>query len=221
MATVDDDIRRGFIAERRNLLITSVALFLVQYSEIVFDEINLLGNKATIKDSTVIPFLLWIFWLYFGLRYYHHFREANTQIWATYDSTFHSFLVPVARKRFEHNIQPAANFKGMERSHVEYHTTVRQKPGLTRVNMDVEGYVFYKLPSGGPGYESIRQTIELRWADLLLPHLRAAFYLFLNTRLVLEYLLPFAVALLPLGDVLGDVVLGDSSGTLLTSCVSR
>jgi hypothetical protein len=112
-----DHIRREFISERRNLLLTSVALFLVQYSGIVFKKINFLGNEAEIPDPNLIQILLWIFWLYFALRYYQHFREiADKGIGDVYQSRLHNSVAMLSRRRYQEVFKPASNFEGMEQT---------------------------------------------------------------------------------------------------------
>lgn len=57
-----EDLRRGFIAERRNLLLTSIVLVLVESAELRFPQINVLGNIAEMRDPNIIRALVWILW---------------------------------------------------------------------------------------------------------------------------------------------------------------
>ena len=70
-----DDIRKGFVAERRNLLITSFALFFYQQAGLQIEKINILGNDAKISDPLWIAFALWVLWIYFFVRFYQYFRR--------------------------------------------------------------------------------------------------------------------------------------------------
>lgn len=196
---LQDYIRRAFISDRRNLLLTSVALFLVQYSGIVFKKISFFGNEAEINDPYMILILLWIFWFYFALRYYQHFREIPDKgISNIYDQILHNSVAMLARKRYQDAFVPSSNFQGMERE-FRFESIQPTFHGRAHVEVKLPATVLYKLPTGGQGEERKTEFIVLRWKDMFFPNLRSLLHVVINTSLATEYLLPIGVALLPLG----------------------
>jgi len=67
----------GFIRQRRNLIITSVALIVANYTDLSLKQLNILGNVATMNQPLPITPLLLTLVGYFLLRYYVYFRDLQ------------------------------------------------------------------------------------------------------------------------------------------------
>lgn len=67
---MNERIYEGFVRQRRNLMVMSVVLLLVESADVRFSELNLLGTKFTIENPDVINLGLWVAFLYWLYRYY-------------------------------------------------------------------------------------------------------------------------------------------------------
>ena len=93
MADDADYIRRGFVAERRSLLIVSFILFFYHRAGLRIDEINVFGNKVSLDDPLWITFALWVLWGYFLVRFYQYFRSIPDKgFWTAYESQMKKLL---------------------------------------------------------------------------------------------------------------------------------
>jgi len=191
-------IRRSFVSERRNLLLTSIVLFLALYSGIVFDDINILGNKATLKDPSLIPTLLWIFWGYFFLRYYQHFRQAHDHAMARdFYAALNRKCIVVAKNKFETAFVASSTYEGMDKWIIFTNQSVSSLT-RTRALVSLTGQIAYGSSPGSPIHEDKTEVIELSLKEMILPNIKAVLHLCFTSVTVLEFILPFLVALLPL-----------------------
>ena len=198
------DIQRTFSAERRNLLITSVALFLVEYSNLRFKQISVLGNVAELDEPNVLRFLLWVFWLYFGWRFYQHYRELrDTAIRDTHRQKLVEFLLPISRERYKQLFKPSTTYlTGIPKFRFGAANWSFHKPWHVTVNLRATAEYSVENGAFAEDYERA-QDIELCWRDLLWPQRKAASFVLKNMSQVTEYYLPFVVALLPFAYVTG------------------
>lgn len=195
---LEDYIRRAFISERRNLLLTSIALSLIQYSGIVFKKISIFGNEAEINDPNVILILLWIFWLYFALRYYQHFREIPDKgISRLYRQILHNSVAMLAQRRYKESFVPSPTFQGIKPK-FRFESMQPTYRGPFNAEVTLPATISYKLPTSAQHEERKTETIKLGWKEMFVPNLRSLSHVFINTSLATEYLLPIGVASLPL-----------------------
>lgn len=69
MAEVSDDIRAGFIRQRRMLFAASLFLAVSDYLGLSIDQISFLGNSVTPARPERLLQLLWLLWAYAVYRY--------------------------------------------------------------------------------------------------------------------------------------------------------
>ena len=70
----------AFIRQRRNLLVTSLIVFLISYSGIeLSNQVIIFGTKFNIQNPLVIYFTIWMMLFYFLLRYIQYFNELNSE----------------------------------------------------------------------------------------------------------------------------------------------
>jgi hypothetical protein len=102
MADDADDIRRGFVAERRSLLVVSFILFFYQQAGLRIDEINVFGNKVSLDSPWWIAFALWVLWFYFLIRFYQYFRSTpDTGFWTAYERQMRKSITRSAFRHFK------------------------------------------------------------------------------------------------------------------------
>ena len=70
----------SFIRQRRNLLITSIIVFLISFAGIEIDNnLVLFGTKFKINDPLIIYISIWIMLFYFLLRYFQYYIELDEE----------------------------------------------------------------------------------------------------------------------------------------------
>ena len=68
-----EDIREGFIRQRRNLIIITTIVFFLEFTQISLNSINLLGNDLTISEPDFVNTVFWIAMCYWLIRYIQYF----------------------------------------------------------------------------------------------------------------------------------------------------
>ncbi|NQZ05727.1 MAG: hypothetical protein HRT35_01070 [Algicola sp.] len=71
------EISDGLLRQRRNLLVTSVAMPLFYISGASVEKINLLGTIVKIKNSEIAMYVLVTLFVYFVIRYWQYYNEEN------------------------------------------------------------------------------------------------------------------------------------------------
>lgn len=197
-----DFIRRGFVSERRSLLVTSFLLFFYQAAGIEIDKINVLGNEAKISDSSWVPIALWTLWVYFAVRYYQYFRHVPDKgFMAAYQRRLDQLTRQLAARRFRRVFRREEEFPEEELKRLNVSLAfgpidpvIESQPSRLLVRATVSFLRGTQLVES----RNSKKIIELSWKELLLPKVRACLHVLLSTRLVTEYVLPFLVSLLPL-----------------------
>ncbi|HHC6553096.1 TPA: hypothetical protein ACN33P_004836, partial [Vibrio parahaemolyticus] len=71
------ELSEGLLRQRRNLLVSSVAVFIFIALGFELTELRFLGNTAKVNNPLVVPILLMVAHLYFTLRYWQYYLEEN------------------------------------------------------------------------------------------------------------------------------------------------
>ncbi|MGR5250187.1 hypothetical protein ACPV4Z_17110 [Vibrio aestuarianus] len=71
------ELSSGLLRQRRNLLISSVAVFIFIALGFELTELRFLGNIAKVNNPHAVPILLFIAHSYFTLRYWQYYLEEN------------------------------------------------------------------------------------------------------------------------------------------------
>ncbi len=71
-----------FLKRRRNLIGITIIITLYFLAGIELNEINILGNKASIENPIVVSSILWVFFYYFLYRYWIYLKSngSNTKV---------------------------------------------------------------------------------------------------------------------------------------------
>lgn len=206
MADDSDTIRNGFVRQRRTLIAMSVILFLYEKLGIVIDSINILGNTAHITDPSSIVALLWVAWGYFLWRYYQYFRDLGNK---GFYNAYHGKLARLAKPRAQEKFQRWL-LQNRENLFPEAVSPLRiefREVGLVenfwrhwKLSVDVEVFFDVQEQSLGIAHTSQRlkdREVKLSWQELIWPRVRSWWHVLVHTRLVTEYLGPFAIGLFP------------------------
>jgi hypothetical protein len=108
----DAEIRRRFVAERRNLLIVSFVLFFFQQAGLTIEKVNVFGNEARIADPSWVPFTLWLLWTYFAMRCYQYFGDIEDKgFQAAYWRKLGPLTIGRAQERFIQRMSRRMNIR--------------------------------------------------------------------------------------------------------------
>lgn len=67
----------GLLRQRRNLIITSVLLWLMKYGGISFEKISFVGFDLKFKNPHALTAAIWIAFFYFLYRFYQYFSDEG------------------------------------------------------------------------------------------------------------------------------------------------
>jgi len=202
MADDPGSIHQGFVRQRRNIVATSIALFLYEKLGIVIDSINILGNTARITDPSSVTTLLWIAWSYFFLRYYQYFRDTPDKgLSKAYQGHVHRLARSVAQKKLMKSVKVPEEFAG-KTPHFIFKTLDVYR-AYTRLwelglwELEIEADVAYAVEGGSEVRSLGKNRLNLSWKELVIAKVRSVLHVGLNTHFTTEYFLPFLIALVP------------------------
>jgi hypothetical protein len=197
MPNDEDLIRRGFVAERRNLIAVSLILFFYQSSEIVINKINVFGNDWPIRDPSQVSVALWIWWGYSLFRYYQYFRDLPDKGFLSgYRRKLNTILRTVSQRHFRRVFVPDDELKD-SKMFFTFGSTDVVIESRNYLQLEMHATVNHYTKDGKTVGQGTTKKIELFWRHLIIPQIRAFSHVVLSTRLVTEYILPFLVALFP------------------------
>lgn len=88
-----NDLREGFVRQRRNLIISSLVLIFAQASGLTITKLNIFGNELGLAHPYSVITALWIATWYWAIRYYQYFTELKPiGIKSAYLDKFQSYI---------------------------------------------------------------------------------------------------------------------------------
>jgi hypothetical protein len=197
-----NEIREGFIRQRRNLILISVVLFFFGVAGIRLDSVNLLGNKFILGEPGMMTVALWVVWGYWLVRYWQYYNETGDKGYLAYwYAAMDSYVVAKGRKLLAE--EDWARQIELNPRFLEAEVIARASPfhdGVWGVRfrpdeslLDTTEEEFLKLQKDSPTLG----TYGLDPRSLLWLQIRAWLNVLFVSRLGTEYLLPFAVATIP------------------------
>ena len=177
----------NFVRQRRNLMAISLVLFFYISSGIVMDTINILGNSFKVTTPSHVGSILYIVWGYFLLRYYQYFRHMPlAELRTKYAEKMSKIVSVVGVKLFKKGYKTSNKFS---------------LSGIYVFRDGKEWMVSMDVDISDEAQSPLKRNVERINVDtihLIMPRLKAAFHIAINTRFITEYFLPFLVALLPI-----------------------
>ena len=179
---INDD-ENHFGKQRRNLILVSALLLAIDFLNVNYDDFSLFNSGIKINNPEGIPFILWILWGYFLLRFFTLFFEVKNK-----------FLTPIKEK--------LQNFEK------KYAITEYIKKNEVQYKENVEAHVKVRSTYFEPKISVYNKELNPRdYSDsgVIIPHLKIiqftgiAFlcYVF-GSHYFFEYYFPIIFALLPL-----------------------
>lgn len=198
-----DDIREGFRRQRRNLLIVSLVLLFSETAELTISELNLFGNVVHLANPATITYALWVAYLYWLWRYYTYFHDlSNRNILATYRYRLYELIKQIGFRKLCRDSVVTKRLNQTDVITIDRNTTIANTMliprSLTRFEIRVKLY-----GTKASGYSGEIDNIDFFYIkapmSIIAAHVVAWGHVFFRTSLVSEYLLPFCIALLPVG----------------------
>ena len=202
---MSDDVKTGFVRQRRNLILVSLTLFFALAHIATFDKISVFGTDLGLKEKlNPIPYL-WIAFVYLAWRYYSYLHDLGDKgIVSAHRVKLQEFAAKIA-------VQDIAN------------DPMYQKVINDRLTQIGTGYKWkYRDSSYGPKTPSrsqmtlmisldaydpeqtfptkdleLKYPIQVQGYRYFLAQIRAWAYVLFRTRLFSEYVVPFLVAAMP------------------------
>lgn len=199
---MNEQFRDGFVRQRRNLMMMSVALFLVETAGVKFSELNLLGSKLFIENPDVINKGLWIAFIYWVYRYYVYFHDIGPKgFMDQYSARMLNYVYAIALKQLKRDsvkMEPLVK-EGRTKLRLGHdHTYYRRSLWSYEIKLAVIASLA-KRDDDNPKSLDFDHYVVRAPISLAIAHTRAWMYVLTRTHLFSEYLLPFVVALLPVG----------------------
>lgn len=77
----ETEIDRGFVRQRRNLILVSLALLFAEVTGLHIDTLSIFGNEFSLERPTSVTPLLWVAGFYWLWRFYQYFNASKTGHW--------------------------------------------------------------------------------------------------------------------------------------------
>jgi len=194
-----EEIKQGFIRQRRNLILISLILLFVEVAEVSFNKINLLGNELTISNPDVVTYSLWVAFIYWLIRYYQYFNDMPEKgIHSAVISRMNKLVPLVAVEKYKKDADLSAIFPDIDGAP---EITLREAVVRTRTNKYWELGVSIDAAIGDGdnkhGHTNIGIGVQLvNEQELRVPRIKAWLSVIFTTRLFSEYFLPFLIAVI-------------------------
>jgi hypothetical protein len=209
-----DDVRAGFIRQRRNLFVISLVLLFAQLADLTVNELDVFGTKIKIGSPVAVDFALWTAWVYWFIRYYVYFHDLGHK---GFDVERYKALTQLLEKDTDKllaaNLASQKDFQCSKKDiRVSYHTRhVGQttiEGGEPRWRVRVTNCSVTCNGANGP--LASHPVYEVFVTNKLIARYKrkALWHVLIHTRLATEYGLPFVVAALPFLYFVGSEVCG-------------
>lgn len=195
-----DDIREGFVRQRRALIAVSLLLLFMDIAQLRITKLNLLGNEVLLGQPDAIYLAMWVAFFYWLARYYQYFQDLGDKGFMKAHNIRLNQLVPQAALKQALKEQPALlitppDIKGKTEVMIEK-ADVWAEGTHWKVQLTVRQLTIQGEASTEDYFEA--EEVTVKGLSLLLLKGRAWIHVAIHTRLFTEYLLPFVIALLPI-----------------------
>ena len=194
----------GFLRQRRNLFIISIGLLLFQAFDLELKKINFFGNEFSVSRPQFIPVFLWITYVYYFVRYYQFFYEANRGVKGAIQYYSLGLLGNMRKSKAKWMIFKEQGFKIFKykfkepsikhlfESKWQDHSIVTFSATISTKEKDKDNNISIKSKTTG-----FQKDVVILWLGFLFIRVQAFFHICFRTSLITEYYIPFVVATLP------------------------
>jgi hypothetical protein len=202
---MDDETNNGFIRQRRNLILICLILGFVEFAEVKFEKLNLLGNERTISNPRIVSISLWVAFFYWLLRYFQYFNAIHDKgIEKAYISKLDSALPKVTLKRYIKATDLSKIFPGIgaiPQLSIDSHETKNRHPDFWNIRITLDATA--NDGKGAAGNTKTGLDVQpFSKAEMRIPKINAWTSIIFTSHLFTEYFLPFLLAIAILGSKL-------------------
>lgn len=195
-----EDIRGGFIRQRRNLIVISLVTLFAQYADVTLSQLNVFGNVITIGHPIAIRAVLWIAWFYWLVRYFVYYHDVGDKgFWRVRIEQLSKLLKRDAPILLGRHLRTHEKWDCSDgKIECKFGTLdVRQVEGAWRIRI-TNTTINCERTHGNNSSTNINERDLFVTGKQLSRYQRHAFVrAVVSTRLATEYALPFAIAALP------------------------
>lgn len=177
-----------FVRQRRNLILMSALVLVVNLGQASLDRISLLGNEIVFSNPATLPTILGVVLGYLLIRYLQYAHEIEDK---GFSSRFY--------RRVEKTLAPRLLKREFKRS-----GSWINPPYQELRSVEIESFLMFDehvRPGyaemevvGKEGGQVLEHTVPVSWHELVLPFIVAASYVCIRTRLVTDFAFPLAFA---------------------------
>lgn len=191
---MSEDVKEGFVRQRRNLISLSALLIFVELANVKLKDgtINLFGTHIEISDPAYIKYALWIMLAYWLVRYVQYKHDLPTEYIADgFDSELRRRLIKCAEmKAWERTMKgQGADYTYSHGKSIIHSIGIGKSACIVEVSRlnghDKEG--FHK------NFENINLSIEINGSEFNQIKLASGMHVNFITRLFSEYTLPIVM----------------------------
>lgn len=187
-----------FLRQRRNLILISSIIILIEILGLNFDQINILGNKTEITKPENIDYIIWFIFIYLLLRYCQIFYEIPKL--DLYKNYLDNYVREVGKVKSLEIIERSENWEERIKKpnifeKVEFKVAGIRTPDYNNYIYIYHVNIFYMPNKGQASLPSgLTKEIAIRGFDLLKVKLIATIKASINETLFSEYIFPFCLA---------------------------
>ena len=172
----------GLLRQRRNLILISIALLLVDFADVEIARVSLLGTTLVVGRPDVLHTFAWVAWTYFTVRYLQYLVYVG-------DLGFSSSFWSVADRHLERKIRTLVEAQVPKRQFTNFGPRHLVKNGCFRWEQPLSVY--------DPAVGSVEKigSISLPTLTMFGAWLRGCIHVAFSTPKVTDYVLPLALAL--------------------------
>jgi len=179
-----DEMSSSLLRQRRNLIVTSLIVLFILFTEVEVSKINLFGIEVNTPNPDSLMIVLWIIWGYFLVRFYQYSRvESASGIVAEFMKMVDSMG---ARVLVDCIIKKHPEYKLVLE---DYSFFFLQRKSFLKWDLPVMQYDSVK----GEKIEVYREKVGL--SLIFPPVFKAGWHVFMHTPRVTDYAFPYALAM--------------------------
>lgn len=196
-----------FVRQRRNLLIATISLFLLTFTDAKLEQINLVGNKFEIGSPEKLMIFIWIVFFYLLWRYYTVLKETDTG----FATKFHVWKIKYIEEEAEVRLASKEYIDDLFKKYTQkqYSSEIEKvefdkvfdvhllnfKDGLHEVSGKLKGYIYFQ---GQQNKQSIHGEYRVKIPDgfFLTKHCVNFLYVIFFTNRFSEFYMPLMLAIL-------------------------
>ncbi len=202
-----EPIWQGFLRQRRNFILISLVIALIETIDLDFTQINILGNTSTIGRPEFVSYWLWAIFVYFTWRYFSYFIQIDRGFLTAFKQRQQQKVAAIALEQtlnLEKTKQHINFLKKIDniddRHDIQLHEnsilSITRENDLKLYSITVQPNLYCKLTNGSFHFSNIEELkLEIKDSDLFFVNLIIILRVIFFTHHFNEYYLPILIGL--------------------------